>query len=314
MGEVIAGLMVVGSETVAGDGLRDDALAGEGEIVRALEEVLGGMRVGGERGSVFGESWAEVAALPSGEPELIGTDGGVWLADHLKLQIGNDGGKRQGWVREEVLITLASGFFTAEADEENAPARAAGERGESASQFKDGGGAAGIVIGSVIDDLAGGSAARAKVIEVGAEQDGFGGKCGIGAAEQAGGVVGEGAGRGVRGGARGSVRGKPGFERNALDLGGLQAEGLELRGDIGGGDKFIVGGTAASAKGVSGEERHFAMDMVGDVGVVLGVEQSGGEQDEADEDAGAEHNHCRGESWKLDKLSRIRIACLLLAM
>jgi hypothetical protein len=41
--------------------------------------------------------------------------------------------------------------------------------------------------------------------------------------------------------------------------------------------------------------------VVGDVGVVLGVEQSGGEQDEADEGAEAEHNYCRGERWKLDK-------------
>ena len=155
MGEVVGGLVIVGSESVAGDGLGDDALAGEVEIVRALEEVLGGMRVGDERGSVFGESWAEVAALPSGEPELIGTDGRVGLADHLKLEIGDDGGQRQGRVREEILIALAAGFLTAEADEENAAAGLRGERAERAGQFEDGGGAAGIVIGSVVDDLAG---------------------------------------------------------------------------------------------------------------------------------------------------------------
>ncbi len=80
------------------------------------------MRVGDERSSVFGESWTEVAALPSGEPELIATDGRVGLADHLKLQIGDDGGQRQGRMREEVLIALAAGFLAAEADEENGAA------------------------------------------------------------------------------------------------------------------------------------------------------------------------------------------------
>ncbi len=95
VGEVVGGLVIVGSEAVAGDGLGDDAVAGEVEVVRAPEEVLGGMRVGDERGAVAGESWAEVGALPSGEPELIGTDGGVGLADHLELEIGDDGGERQ---------------------------------------------------------------------------------------------------------------------------------------------------------------------------------------------------------------------------
>ena len=109
-----------------------NALAGQGEIVRALEEILERMRVGGERRSVFGESRAQIAALPSGEPELIGTDGRVGPADHLKLKIGDDGGKRQGRMRQEVLVALAAGFFTAKADEENGPARPPGEGAEGA--------------------------------------------------------------------------------------------------------------------------------------------------------------------------------------
>ena len=87
-----------------------------------------------------------------------------------------------------------------------------------------------------------------------------GGKCGIGAAEQGEGVVG-GAGRSAAQTGSGSR-----IERDALDLGGLQTEGLELRGDVGGGDKFVVRGAAASAQSVGGEERHFAVDVVGDVG------------------------------------------------
>ena len=78
------------------------------------------------------------------------------------------------------------------------------------------------------------------------------------------GVVGGGAGGGI--------------ERDALDLGGLQTEGLELGGDIRSGDKFVVRGAAASAQSVRGEERHFAVNVGGDV--VLGEEQSGGEQDD----------------------------------
>ncbi len=73
-------------------------------------------------------------------------------------------------------------------------------------------------------------------------------------------------------------------ERDALELGGLETEGLELGDDVGGGDKFVVRGAAASAQSVRGEERHFAVHVGGDV--VLGEEQIGGEQDEENEGAG----------------------------
>ena len=145
-----------------------------------------------------------------------------------------------------------------------------GKRAEGAGELEDGGGAAGIVIGSVIDDLAGGGLAHAQVIEVRAEQDGLLGERGIGAAEQADGVVGGGAGR----------------ERDELELGGFESEGLELGDDVGGGDEFVVSGAAASAESVGGEERHFAANVGGDAGLGLGGEQGGGEQDE---DEGAAH-------------------------
>ncbi len=138
-------------------------------------------------------------------------------------------GKRR--VSEEILIALAAGLLAAEADEDDGAAGMGGERAEGAGQLEDGGGAAGIVIGSVIDDLAGGSVARAEVIEVGAEQDGLRGERGIGAAEQGEGVVGGGAGG----------------EWDGLEFGGFESEGLELRDDIGGGDELVVGGAAASA-------------------------------------------------------------------
>ena len=81
----------------------------------------------------------------------------------------------------------------------------------------------------MIDDLAGGGLVDAQVIEVRAEQDGLLGERGIGAAEQADGVVGGGAGR----------------EWDELELGGFESEGLELGDDVGGGDEFVVSGAAA---------------------------------------------------------------------
>jgi len=89
--EIVGGPVVVGAESVAGNGLSDDAAAGKVEIVGALEEVLGGMRIGDERRAVFGKRGAEIGAFPSGKPKLAGTDGAVGLADHLELEIGNDG-------------------------------------------------------------------------------------------------------------------------------------------------------------------------------------------------------------------------------
>jgi len=139
---------------------------------------------------------------------------------------------------EKIFVSLTAGFLAAEADEDDGAAGTGGKRSEGAGEFEDRGGAAGIVVGSVVNDLTGGGRARAKVIEVRAEQDGLLGERGIGATEQADGVVSGGAGA----------------ERDELDLGGIESEGLELGDDVGGGDLFVVGGAAASAQCVRGEE------------------------------------------------------------
>jgi len=239
VGKVVAGLVIVGAESVAGDRLGYDAATSKADIVRPLKEVLPRTRVSDERRSVAGESWAEIGALPSGEPELIGVDGMVGLADHLKLKIGDNGGERKRRMFEEILVALAAGFLTAEADEEDGAARALGKRAEGAGQLEDGGGAAGIVIGAVKDGFAAGAGERgadAEMIEVGAEQDGLLGQFGIGATENREGVVGG-----------GRVVYRPGVERDELNLSGFQTERLELGGDVGGGDEFVVGGAAASA-------------------------------------------------------------------
>ena len=109
--EIVGGPVVVRAESVAGNGLGDDAAAGKVEVVRALEEVLGGMGIGDERRAVCGERGTEIGAFPSAKPELAGTDGAVGLADHLELEIGDDGWERRGRVVEEILVALAAGFL-----------------------------------------------------------------------------------------------------------------------------------------------------------------------------------------------------------
>ena len=62
--EIVGGLVVVGSESVAGDGLGDDAAAGKVEIVRALEEVLGGMGIGGRAALRVWREWDRDWCVP----------------------------------------------------------------------------------------------------------------------------------------------------------------------------------------------------------------------------------------------------------
>src|ERR1700687_4683235 len=115
--------------------------------------MLAGMRVGDERCPVPGKRGTEIGALPSGKPELIGTDGMVGLANHFKLEVGDDGGEQKGWVLQKISIALAAGCFTAEAAKNDGATGALRERAERARQFEDGGGAAGIVVGPVVDDF-----------------------------------------------------------------------------------------------------------------------------------------------------------------
>ncbi len=75
--DFVAGLVVVLVHAVAGDGVGDDALQGEGVVVGALEEELFGMGIVDEVGSVAGELGAEVGAVEAGEPEGAWGKGGV---------------------------------------------------------------------------------------------------------------------------------------------------------------------------------------------------------------------------------------------
>src|ERR1017187_2877604 len=118
-GEFVRRLVVVLVQAVAGDGLGDDSLAGEGEVVGALEEVLGGVRVGDEAGTVAGEFRAEVGAIEAGEPEHTRRDGRIGAADHLEFQGGDAGGERDGRMREEGGVAEAANLLRAEQREDD---------------------------------------------------------------------------------------------------------------------------------------------------------------------------------------------------
>lgn len=171
-GELVAGLVIVLMEAEAGDGLGDDALASEGDVVGALEEVLFGVGVVDEVGAVFGEFGAEVGALVAGEPEGAFGDGGIWTADHFKFEIGDDSVERNGRVSEEGARAEAAELFGAEEGEDDGPA-GTGTGGEDVGEGENGGGAGGIVVGAVVDEVGvgGGCSGYAEVIEVRGEED-----------------------------------------------------------------------------------------------------------------------------------------------
>ncbi len=102
------------------------------------------------------------------------------------------------------------------------------------------------------DNLAVRRLLRAEVIEVGADQYGLSGKRGIGAAQHGVSVVGDRARR----------------QRNALELGLVEAQRLKLGYHVGGGYHLIARGAATPAHGVGGEERHRAAHMGRDLGAV----------------------------------------------
>jgi hypothetical protein len=263
--ELVAGLVVVLVEAVAGDGLGDDALLGECVVVGATEELLGGMGIGDEVRAVFCELGAEVGAVEAGEPESAGGDGGVGAADHLELEVGDDGVEGDGGMGEEGAVAEAAHLLGAEEGEDDgAPgARAAGE---DVREGEDGGGAGGVVVGSVVDGVAGCvGGADAEVVQVGGEEDDFVG-C-AGSAQDADGVPGLFAGCVFEAGdsllgAGGQRVGERGFlHEGAVVSSGFEAEGLELGGGEEGGDVLVACGGAATVKLVVGEEVHICVNF-----------------------------------------------------
>src|SRR6185312_16725367 len=69
--ELVRRLVVVLMQAEAGDGLGDDAGPCERVVVRTLEELLCGVRIGDEVRAVTGEFRPKVRAFVSGEPESV---------------------------------------------------------------------------------------------------------------------------------------------------------------------------------------------------------------------------------------------------
>ncbi len=151
---LVAGLVVVLVQSVAGDGLGDDTLLCQRIVVRALEEMLRRVRVVDQVGAVFGELGAEVGAVEAGEPERSGGDGRVGTADHLELEVGDDAGEWDRRMREKGAVAEAAKLLRAEEGEDDGAARARAG-GEDVGQRKDGGGAGGVVVGAVVVGVAG---------------------------------------------------------------------------------------------------------------------------------------------------------------
>lgn len=88
--------MVVGVEAEAGDGVGDDALTCEGDVVGTLEKLLFGVGVLHKMGAVACEFRTESGAFEAGQPECSRRDGRVRSSDHLKLKVGDDGVEGDG--------------------------------------------------------------------------------------------------------------------------------------------------------------------------------------------------------------------------
>lgn len=259
--------------------MSDDALAGKGDVVGADKELLVRVGVVDEWGAVAGKGGAEVGTIEAGEPEESGWDSGVGAADHFELEVGDDGGEGHGRVREEGVIAEAAELFGAEEGEDDGAARTRAG-GEEVGEGEDGGGAGGVIVGAVVDEIGCGvigiGAGDAEMVEVGGEEDdfffgrgfGFGhGGVGSGAAEDGDGVPGLLAGCVFEGlesllDASGQGRGESGLlEIGSVVTAGIEAESLKLGGGEAGGDVLVAGGGTAAVEVVVGEKGYVGADV-----------------------------------------------------
>ena len=229
--------MVVGVEAKAGDGVGDDALTCEGDVVGTLEELFLGVGVLHKMGTVACEFRSESGAFEAGQPKSSRRDGRVRSSDHLKLKVGDDGVEGDGRVLEECTSAEAAHLLRAKEGEDDGTGGSwAG--GKKSGEGKYGSGAGGVVVGAVVDDV--GRRIRwvrfcyPEVVKVGGKQDNF---IGIsGSAKDADGIPCFGAGGVFHAGETLlETRREGGGESALLEIGtviatGFESEGLELRG------------------------------------------------------------------------------------
>src|ERR1700744_4781895 len=94
--DLVARLMIILVESVAGDGVGDDTLHGKRIVVGAPEEVLIRMRVFNQVGAMLGQFWPEIGTLEPSKPKRSGGNSRIGAPDHLELQVSDDAGERHG--------------------------------------------------------------------------------------------------------------------------------------------------------------------------------------------------------------------------
>ena len=254
--------------------MSDDSLAGEGDSCRSAGRSSGGVGVGDEVGAVSGEFGAERGAVEAGEPESVGGNGGVGAADHLEFEVGDDGGERDGRMREEGGVAEAANLLRAEEGEDDGAARAR-TGGEGVGEREHGGSAGGVVVGAVVDGVAGGvGGADAEVVEVRGEQDDLVWR---GSVPRRMAMAFQVSVRGVFSNWERrcwSVRRQGRGQGDLLQVGavvaaGREAEGLELRSGEERGDVLVASGGAAAVEFIVGEEGHVGANFAVEVAIVL---------------------------------------------
>src|ERR1051326_4262485 len=100
--------MVIRVQTITRNRVRDHAAQREWIIIRALKEMLFGMRVRDERCAVACELRTECRALETSKPQCSGGHLRIWPAQHFKRQVSDDLRQRDWRIGNEVLRTVAA--------------------------------------------------------------------------------------------------------------------------------------------------------------------------------------------------------------
>ncbi len=121
---------------------------------------------------MFGKFGPKVAAIKSGEPELVGFYFSVRAADHFKFQVGDNVFERQWGMLKKILVTLSAGFFAAKKDEEHGAFGSFAVR-QGASQLQHGNTAGSVVVSAVVNLVIIHGLADAQVVHVRGEKNYF---------------------------------------------------------------------------------------------------------------------------------------------
>ena len=264
LGEVVGGFVVAGADPVVEsflfggvggpaefEGERGDALFDEVHLVGADEAIFVGLLVelgldvvelADGAGVVAQGGFAEALDFKKAE----GKEG----EEHVHVEVGDDALLGNGGFGGEVLGAEFAEFFAGEGNEEDGAFEVLGA--EECGGFDEGGDAAGVVHGAVVDGVAVEFAADAEVVKVGGDDDVLVFKLWVGAGEEADDVAAFDLCRavhsdaGLEGAGDDKVRERLALVSDGLELGqGVACAGEELvhaGGGEGGGEAHALGG------------------------------------------------------------------------